>query len=113
LHEVAAGALDADRITYPIDHVVDDKMTYFVEDTVTKIDKQARRVELANHDALSYDYLIVGLGFESEDFGIPGVQENALAMDSVESAQRIYQHRLKTKGMLTAKTTTHATCTLW
>lgn len=92
LHEVAAGALDADRITYPIDHVVDDKMTYFVEDTVTKIDKQARRVELANHDALSYDYLIVGLGFESEDFGIPGVQENALAMDSVESAQRIYQH---------------------
>ena len=57
LHEVAAGALDADRITYPIDHVVDDKMTYFVEDTVTKIDKQARRVELANHDALSYDHM--------------------------------------------------------
>ena len=60
---------------------------------------------MANHDALSYDYLIVGLGFESEDFGIPGVQENALAMDSVESAQRIYQHiEDEMHGGFTAKT---------
>ena len=45
--------------------------------------------------SLSYDYLIVALGFESESFGIPGVNENALEMVDVDSAETIYHHLLK------------------
>lgn len=92
LHEVASGALTADRITYPIADVVNPEMTEFIEDRVTKVDRSQHRVELANHEAIGFDYLIIGLGFESEDFGIPGVREYALPMDSVDSAERIQQH---------------------
>ncbi|WP_386085442.1 NAD(P)/FAD-dependent oxidoreductase [Weissella cibaria] len=92
LHEVALGALTADRITYPIADVVNPEMTEFIEDRVTKVDRSQYRVELANHEAIGFDYLIIGLGFESEDFGIPGVREYALPMDSVDSAERIQQH---------------------
>ncbi len=43
----------------------------------------------------TYDYLIVALGFESESFGIPGVEEHALEMVDVDSAENIYHHLLK------------------
>jgi NADH dehydrogenase len=41
---------------------------------------------------LSYDYLVIGLGGESETFGIPGLQEYALNIRSINSVRLIREH---------------------
>lgn len=39
---------------------------------------------------VEYDYLVVGLGFESDDFGVKGVKENALAITNFSTARDIF-----------------------
>ncbi|KRM00328.1 NAD(P)/FAD-dependent oxidoreductase [Liquorilactobacillus satsumensis] len=92
LHEVAAGTQPKEKITYPIRDVIKEKVTTFVQATVTKIDREQQQVLLEDGNKLSYDYLIVSLGFRSESFGIPGVEENALEMVDVPTAEKVYQH---------------------
>ncbi|KAF1295608.1 NADH dehydrogenase [Enterococcus sp. JM4C] len=92
LHEVAAGTQPKEKITYPIKDVVNPEKTTFIQATVTKIDRDSQKVALATGQELAYDYLVVGLGFQSESFGIPGVSENALEMVDVDSAVKVNQH---------------------
>ena len=49
-------------------------------------------VALEDGQTINYDYLVVSLGFESESFGIPGVQEHALQMVDVKTALNVYEH---------------------
>lgn len=92
LHEVAAGTQPAEKICYKIEDVVKKSCTTFIQGTVEKIVANSQTVFIKNQEALHYDYLIVALGFESESFGIPGVQENALQMVDVKTAKGIYDH---------------------
>ncbi|WP_407856976.1 NAD(P)/FAD-dependent oxidoreductase [Enterococcus hailinensis] len=91
LHEVAAGTQPDEKICYKIKDVINPNKTVFVQDTVEKIDADKKEVYLENQK-LSYDYLIVGLGFQSESFGIPGVKENALEMVDVKTADQVHKH---------------------
>ncbi len=65
--------------------------------TVSSIDRQSREITLApyfdetNEEVLpertvSYDYLIVAMGSQSNDFGIQGVKEYASKVDDLQSA---------------------------
>ena len=92
LHEVAAGTQPAEKITYNIMDVVDEKMTTFIQGTVKTIDAATQTVALEDGQTINYDYLVVSLGFESESFGIPGVQEHALQMVDVKTALNVYEH---------------------
>lgn len=94
LHEIAAGTQPAEKICYYITDVVQPEMTSFIQDAVTKIDPDEKKVTLAGGKTLGYDYLIVSLGFESETFGIPGADEYALPMVNVEMAVKIHEHLL-------------------
>ena len=91
LHEVAAGTIASDKITYEINDVIGNRID-FVRDTVTNIDVDQKQVTLADHDPITYDYLIVALGFQSETFGLKGAAENALPMDDLTTAEAVYQH---------------------
>lgn len=98
LHEVAAGTIASDKITYEINDVIGNRID-FVRDTVTNIDVDQKQVTLADHDPITYDYLIVALGFQSETFGLKGAAENALPMDDLATAEAVYQHiQNKVKG---------------
>ena len=92
LHEVAAGTQPKEKITYDIKDVVNPKVTTFIQDEVVKINPDTKEVELKNNKPVRYDYLIIGLGFRSETFGIPGAEENALEMVNIDSAVKIYEH---------------------
>ena len=92
LHVVAAGTQPAEKITYNIMDVVDEKMTTFIQGTVKTIDAATQTVALEDGQTINYDYLVVSLGFESESFGIPGVQEHALQMVDVKTALNVYEH---------------------
>lgn len=91
-HEVAAGAVTRNKITYPIMDVVDKKKTQFIQGTVSSIDRANKQVLLEGEKTVTYDYLVVALGFVSETFGIKGAEENALPMDDVDSSEKIYEH---------------------
>ncbi|MGM0318955.1 NADH dehydrogenase [Enterococcus sp. AZ067] len=95
LHEVAAGTQPRDRICYPINDVVRPQKTTFVQKEVASIDRNQQVIVFKDQSTCTYDYLIVALGFESESFGIPGVEEHALEMVDVDSAENIYHHLLK------------------
>lgn len=92
IHEVAAGIQTSERITYPIKDVVKSSCTTFVQGTVEKIDSENQLVHLKDQEAISYDYLIVALGYESESFGIPGVEEFSLKMVDIPTSEKVYQH---------------------
>lgn len=91
LHEVAAGTIAPDRITYEINDIIGSRVN-FIRDTVTNVDIDQKQVTLADHKPLSYDYLVLALGFQSETFGLKGASENALPMDDLETSEAVYQH---------------------
>ena len=91
LHEAAAGTLHHDRVRYPIESVINKNKVDFIQDSVVNINKEDKKVILENGD-ISYDYLVVGLGSESETFGIKGLKEYAFSISSLNSAQRIREH---------------------
>lgn len=92
LHEVAAGTQPAEKILYPIEDIVDPDVTTFIQASVEKIDRDKQEVSLDNGETLSYDYVIVGLGFRSETFGIKGADENSLPMIDVKTSIAVYDH---------------------
>lgn len=91
LHENAAGTLHHDKTRIPIADCISKSKTTFVQDTVVKVVPDEKRVILANGE-LTYDYLVVGLGFESETFGIKGLKEHAFSISSINAARMIREH---------------------
>ncbi|WP_214481041.1 NAD(P)/FAD-dependent oxidoreductase [Bacillus sp. SM2101] len=91
LHEASAGTLHHDRVRYPINNVIDNRKVNFIQDTVVEIKREEKLVVLENNE-ITYDYLVVGLGFESETFGIKGLKEHAFSIANINAARRIREH---------------------
>lgn len=92
LHEPAAGTLPTDRTRMLIKDVINTNRVRFVQDCVQTINKDEKKVVLKKGGELDYDYLIISLGFESETFGIKGLKENALSIESVDSVRQLREH---------------------
>ncbi|MCO7175159.1 NAD(P)/FAD-dependent oxidoreductase [Sporolactobacillus kofuensis] len=92
LHEVAAGTADAHEICYSINQVIDQKKTYFIQDTVVRVERKLKLVLLRKHAPVPYDYLLIGLGFEPELFGIKGMDEYGLFISDIPSVNKIRKH---------------------
>ncbi|WP_138419932.1 NAD(P)/FAD-dependent oxidoreductase [Aquibacillus sediminis] len=91
LHEVAAGTINQNRSRIMISDVIDKNRVNLIHDTVVKINKNDQRIVLEN-DEIDYDYLVIGLGFEKATFGIPGMDEHAFSIVSVDSSRMIREH---------------------
>lgn len=106
LHEVAAGTLDAsqDEINYFIHASLNHY--YFQLGKMVALNRKGKEVELAplySEDQeevlpsrkISYDFLVLAFGSITNDFGIPGVKENCLFLDSLNEAEHFQQVLLK------------------
>ncbi|WP_369902028.1 NAD(P)/FAD-dependent oxidoreductase [Bacillus manliponensis] len=91
LHESAAGTLADDKICLEIQDVIDTNKVNFVQDTVVEIKHEEKRVILKDSE-LEYDYLVVGIGFDSETFGIPGLKEHAFSITTINATREIREH---------------------
>lgn len=91
LHEPAAGTLHHDRTRMDISSVIDLNKINFIKDSVVEIKHEEKKVILENGE-VEYDYLVIGLGSEPETFGIPGVNENAFSIRSVNSVRLLREH---------------------
>jgi len=99
LHEVATGSLDANldevgyrghcsrwnyRYTYGAMETVDRGARELVIAPV--LDEKGR--EIVQRHRIPYDYLILAIGSEANDFATPGVQEHCMLLDSRADADR-------------------------
>ncbi|WP_339228638.1 NAD(P)/FAD-dependent oxidoreductase [Oceanobacillus sp. FSL K6-2867] len=91
LHENAAGTLHPDRTKIKIKDIINSRKVNIVLDEVISIKPEEKIVKLANSE-LKYDVLVIGLGFESATFGIPGLEENALMINNINSARLVREH---------------------
>lgn len=105
LHEVAAGSLDAnlDEVGYR-NHGYRWRYRYFLG-SLESIDRDNQQVvvaplldedgsELIGRHRIRYDYLVLAVGSVSNDFGVPGVREHSIFLDSREQADRFRQKLL-------------------
>lgn len=91
LHEASAGTLRPDQVRYDIADVLKSDKVKFVKASVEGIDITGKQVT-TNNGVFSYDYLVIGLGFEGETFGIPGLDKYALSIANVKAARQIREH---------------------
>src|SRR5699024_3266623 len=91
LHEVAAGTINPNQARFMISDVINPNRVRLIYDEVTKVDTDGQRVLLENGE-ITYDYLVIALGFESNTFGIKGMEENAFAIVDIDSSRLIREH---------------------
>ena len=89
LHTLAGGDRRAEEVTVPLHSLESDGVKVRIG-TVEKIDWQNDAI-LLEDGTLEYDYCLIGLGSHPETFGIEGVKENALFLNSLQSAEQIRQ----------------------
>ncbi len=96
LHEVAGGRVEPTAIQYDLQRLFARKKNVrLVTDTVTGIDKENKTVQ-TKLGSYSFDYLVLGMGGEPNDFGTPGVKEHGFTLWSFDDAVRIREHIEKT-----------------
>ncbi|EZH66080.1 NADH dehydrogenase [Bacillaceae bacterium JMAK1] len=92
LHEPAAGTMHHDDARIEIDKVLNSNRANFVQDTVTSINKDEKKVILKEGGELAYDYLIIGVGATAETFGVEGVFENAYHKWTIDGVRELKDH---------------------
>ncbi|MFV0558728.1 MAG: NAD(P)/FAD-dependent oxidoreductase [Enterococcus sp.] len=92
LHEVAGGRVEPDAIQYDLQHLFSrQKNVKLVTDTVISIDKEHKVIK-TKRGSYDFDYLVIGMGGEPNDFGTPGVKEHGFTLWSFEDSLRIRKH---------------------
>lgn len=92
LYEIAASPVAGRKAcTYDISALVKSFSIRFIQGEVAELDLKNGSVRLKNGDGLTANYLVIALGSETNDFGIPGLKENALQLKTIESAIRIHE----------------------
>ncbi|WP_052948856.1 NAD(P)/FAD-dependent oxidoreductase [Mesobacillus campisalis] len=94
LHKTGAGTATDDKITIHIPNLIQTDKIRFKKGVIDSVDFNSQQVHLENGEKVSYDYLLLSLGFEVDTFGIPGVKENAFKIRSFRSTKAIYYHLL-------------------
>lgn len=91
LHLSAAGSEHPDQLRVPIKTLLSPERTSFKKAHAIKVlpDEQ---VVLLKDGTLPYDYLVIAVGAKSETFGIPGLKQHALTIQSLNRVRYIYRH---------------------
>lgn len=96
LHEVAGGRVEPDAVQFDLKRLFNrQKNVSLVTDNVTAVDHD-KKIVTTEHGSYAYDYLILGMGGESNDFGTPGVKEHGFTLWSMEDAITLRHHIEKT-----------------
>lgn len=92
LHEVAGGRVEASAIKYDLQRIFKKyPKVQLVTDKVVEIDYDKKQV-VAEHQTLEFDYLLLSMGGEANDFGVKGVKEHGFTLWSIEAAERLHNH---------------------
>jgi NADH dehydrogenase len=93
LYQVCTGELPPHAVAYPLRDATAPAGFQFIQSEVTTIDLERRRVGTADGE-LPFDHLVIALGSVTNDYGIPGVRENALPVKWLADAESLKRHVL-------------------
>ncbi len=88
LHEVATGGINPENIVEPIRKVLSHCFTNFYLGKAEEINLEKQTLKV-NDMVLSYDYLVLAHGAETNFYGTPGTPENVFTLKSIEDAIKI------------------------
>jgi NADH dehydrogenase len=105
LHEIAAGRMDADAHDVNYLALAHWHGFRFMQGGVAGISRQRRELrlqavkddegrEMLPERTVPYDMLVLCVGSTSNDFGVPGVAENAISLDTARDAKRFHRRLL-------------------
>lgn len=102
LHEIAAGSMDLDR--HEVDYLAQAHWNHFryISGPMIGLDRGRKVVKLgpvvdsedqwiSDEREVPYDTLVIGIGSLTHDFGIPGVREHAIALETPAEADRFHE----------------------
>ncbi|PWK08374.1 NAD(P)/FAD-dependent oxidoreductase [Tumebacillus permanentifrigoris] len=95
LHEPAGGRNKFEEYSVPLRDVLRQPTSEIVKARVTELKPQGNTI-VTDRGELAYDYLVIALGNAPEYFGIPGMQEHALVLRSLDTARQLHEHIEKT-----------------
>jgi sulfide:quinone oxidoreductase len=101
---LAVGWSKREKITFPIRPYLEKKGINFIAQPVSKIDAEQNKLQLANGDSLSYDYLVITTGpklsFDEVSGAGPngGYTHSICTVDHAEESWDAYQEFLKDPG---------------
>lgn len=96
LYQVATAGLDADDIAYPARGIFHRQRNVdVVMGRVTGADLAARELHVEGIGALGYDTLVVSAGAVTATYGVPGVEEHAYFLKSLQDALNLRHHVLQ------------------
>jgi NADH:ubiquinone reductase (H+-translocating) len=93
LYQVCTGELPPHAVAYPLRDATAPAGFQFIQSEVTAIDLEHRRVGTSDGE-LPFDHLVIALGSVTNDYGIPGVRENALPVKWLSDAETLKRHVL-------------------
>jgi NADH:ubiquinone reductase (H+-translocating) len=82
----------SDSITIPFHDVLKGTSACFLGDTIEKIDYSRKRIFLKDLGYVPFEYLVVALGAVTNFYGIPGIQENAFPLKTIEDGLALECH---------------------
>ncbi|MGZ4032219.1 MAG: NAD(P)/FAD-dependent oxidoreductase, partial [Tumebacillaceae bacterium] len=92
MHETAGGRSERyEDYKADLTEILRADTSRIVVDTVQELRPQENKV-VGEQGTYDYDYCVVALGNAPEYFGIPGMQENALVLRSLETSKQIHEH---------------------
>ena len=93
LHEVMVGMVEMHHAVHPIRRFLRGLPVRFVEAAVEEIDLEAKTVD-TSAGSFAYDYLVLGLGSVTNDFGMEQVARYAFPLKTIAEAFRLRNHIL-------------------
>ncbi len=94
LHEVATGSLQPENIIVPLPPLGSHSRSRVLTGKVLKVIPSEKKI-VTTRGQLNYDYLVLGLGAETNFFNTPGAQEFALSLKDLDDAARIKNRIIK------------------
>ncbi|MBM7555891.1 FAD-dependent oxidoreductase [Halanaerobacter jeridensis] len=91
LHEVAGNRIESSGVKISLTDLFANSKVNVVKDKVNDINTEKQEI-IAHNSNYDYDYLVLGVGSEPTYFNIPGMEENAFTLWSLEDAQKINDH---------------------
>jgi len=83
LYQVSTGGLEPDSIAYPIRKVLKDYPNFFFRLANVEEVRAEKNLIKTNIGDLSYDYLVIATGSETNFFGNKEIEEHAMAMKTI------------------------------
>jgi NADH dehydrogenase len=94
LYQVSTAFIEASNISYPYRKLFQKRKNIrFFMGSLLKVNPELKTIELDTGE-LSYDYLVLAMGTETNFFGNQNIIENALPMKTIDDALKIRNHIL-------------------